>query len=354
MASWRIPCSKNGLTSTIRRGVFSTRGGMGMKTRETLKHALGGHAKARPKDHGASRPKQHDQSTSQQVSGTCMEHVPNDQVVKGVMEPGGQGDYGTRWQQKKEAVRWLVALQVLGQMKKCCIGGQRSGGQAELRHSMRASNMEARGGARRCLGAFFSGNTVAPWHGPRYKHSGAFAWALAQTRSRLGTGKAIPLAGASSKNGLTSTIRRGVFSLRSGMGMKARETLEHALGGHAKARSKDHSASHPKPVHQFMNAFVNHRDSDHLIVSPCNYFSLSLGCALRKWIWSEFNDRPLAPFTGILSLGIGDTMGVIGYSHSQQGRKTGLGLEQRRDSRVALTNETEESNVWALLISIPA
>ncbi|KAK9088732.1 hypothetical protein Scep_027814 [Stephania cephalantha] len=101
---------KNGLTSTIRRGVFSPRGGMGMKARETLKHTLGGHAKARPKDHGASHP-----------------------------EP-------------------------------------------------------------------------------------------------------------SSKNGLTSTIRRGVFSPWGGMGMKARETLEHALGGHAKARPKDHGASHPKRV----------------------------------------------------------------------------------------------------------
>ncbi|KAG5566656.1 hypothetical protein RHGRI_002272 [Rhododendron griersonianum] len=58
-------------------------------------------------------------------------------------------------------------------------------------------------------------------------------------------------------------------------------------------------------VHQFMNAFTDHRDSDLLIVS---HFSLLLGCALPIWMSSGFNDRPLAPFAGILSLGIGDTM----------------------------------------------
>ena len=39
-----------------------------------------------------------------------------------------------------------------------------------------------------------------------------------------------------------------------------------------------------------------------------SHFSLLLGCALPIWISSGFNDRPLAPFAGILSLGIGDTM----------------------------------------------
>uniref|UniRef100_A0A0D9VC66 dolichol kinase n=1 Tax=Leersia perrieri TaxID=77586 RepID=A0A0D9VC66_9ORYZ len=58
-------------------------------------------------------------------------------------------------------------------------------------------------------------------------------------------------------------------------------------------------------VHQFMNAFTDHRDSEILIVS---HFSLLLGCALPKWMSSGFNDRPLTPFAGILSLGIGDTM----------------------------------------------
>jgi dolichol kinase/splicing factor 3B subunit 1 len=58
-------------------------------------------------------------------------------------------------------------------------------------------------------------------------------------------------------------------------------------------------------VHQFMNAFTDHRDSEILIVS---HFSLLLGCALPKWMSSGLNDRPLAPFAGILSLGIGDTM----------------------------------------------
>lgn len=39
-----------------------------------------------------------------------------------------------------------------------------------------------------------------------------------------------------------------------------------------------------------------------------SHFSLLLGCALPKWMSSGFNDRPLTPFAGILSLGIGDTM----------------------------------------------
>jgi len=78
-------------------------------------------------------------------------------------------------------------------------------------------------------------------------------------------------------------------------------------------------------VHQFMNAFTDHRDSEILIVS---HFSLLLGCALPKWMSSGLNDRPLAPFAGILSLGIGDTMAsMIGYKYgvlrwSKTGKKT--------------------------------
>ncbi|CAL4971456.1 unnamed protein product [Urochloa decumbens] len=80
-----------------------------------------------------------------------------------------------------------------------------------------------------------------------------------------------------------------------------------------------------RAVHQFMNAFTDHRDSDILIVS---HFSLLLGCALPKWMSSGLNDRPLAPFAGILSLGIGDTMAsMIGYKYgvlrwSKTGKKT--------------------------------
>ncbi|CAN4098938.1 unnamed protein product [Withania somnifera] len=78
-------------------------------------------------------------------------------------------------------------------------------------------------------------------------------------------------------------------------------------------------------VHQFMNAFTDHRDTDLLVVS---HFSLLLGCALPIWLSSGFNDRPLAPFAGILSLGIGDTMAsLVGYKYgvlrwSKTGRKT--------------------------------
>uniref|UniRef100_A0A0E0G113 dolichol kinase n=1 Tax=Oryza nivara TaxID=4536 RepID=A0A0E0G113_ORYNI len=78
-------------------------------------------------------------------------------------------------------------------------------------------------------------------------------------------------------------------------------------------------------VHQFMSAFTDHRDSEILIVS---HFSLLLGCALPKWMSSGFNDRPLTPFAGILSLGIGDTMAsMIGYKYgvlrwSKTGKKT--------------------------------
>ncbi|KAK8957652.1 hypothetical protein KSP39_PZI000665 [Platanthera zijinensis] len=78
-------------------------------------------------------------------------------------------------------------------------------------------------------------------------------------------------------------------------------------------------------LHQFMNAFTDHRDSEILIVS---HFSLLLGCAIPKWMSSGFNDRPLAPFAGILSLGIGDTMAsMVGHKYgvlrwSKTGRKT--------------------------------
>lgn len=78
-------------------------------------------------------------------------------------------------------------------------------------------------------------------------------------------------------------------------------------------------------IHHFMNAFTDHRDSDLLIVS---HFSLLLGCALPIWMSFGFNDRPLAPFAGILSLGIGDTMAsMVGHKYgvlrwSKTGRKT--------------------------------
>lgn len=78
-------------------------------------------------------------------------------------------------------------------------------------------------------------------------------------------------------------------------------------------------------LHQFMNAFTDHRDSDVLIVS---HFSLLLGCALPIWMCSGYNDRPLAPFAGILSLGIGDSMAsVVGHKYgvlrwSKNGKKT--------------------------------
>ncbi|XP_012471591.1 dolichol kinase EVAN isoform X1 [Gossypium raimondii] len=78
-------------------------------------------------------------------------------------------------------------------------------------------------------------------------------------------------------------------------------------------------------VHQFMSAFTDHRDSDLIIVS---HFSLLLGCALPIWMSSGFNDRPLTPFSGILSLGIGDTMAsMVGHKYgvlrwSKTGKKT--------------------------------
>nr|XP_028944414.1 LOW QUALITY PROTEIN: dolichol kinase EVAN [Malus domestica] len=79
-------------------------------------------------------------------------------------------------------------------------------------------------------------------------------------------------------------------------------------------------------VDKFMNAFTDHRDSDLFYMS--GHFSLLLGCALPIWISSGYNDRPLAPFSGILSLGIGDTMAsVVGYKYgvlrwSKTGKKT--------------------------------
>ncbi|KAL6228397.1 hypothetical protein ACLB2K_002347 [Fragaria x ananassa] len=64
---------------------------------------------------------------------------------------------------------------------------------------------------------------------------------------------------------------------------------------------------------------------DLLIVS---HFSLLLGCALPIWLSFGNNDRPLSPFSGILSLGIGDTMAsVVGHKYgvlrwSKTGKKT--------------------------------
>lgn len=78
-------------------------------------------------------------------------------------------------------------------------------------------------------------------------------------------------------------------------------------------------------VHQFMSAFTDHRDSELLIIS---HFSLLLGCALPIWMSSGFTDRPLAPFAGILSLGIGDSMAsMVGHKYgvlrwSKTGKKT--------------------------------
>ncbi|XP_039118202.1 dolichol kinase EVAN-like isoform X1 [Dioscorea cayenensis subsp. rotundata] len=78
-------------------------------------------------------------------------------------------------------------------------------------------------------------------------------------------------------------------------------------------------------VRKFMNAFTDHRDSEILVIS---HFSLLLGCALPKWMSSGYNDRPLVPFAGILSLGIGDTMAsMVGHKYgvlrwSKTGKKT--------------------------------
>ncbi|KAK9104563.1 hypothetical protein Scep_021407 [Stephania cephalantha] len=49
--------SRNGLTSTIKRGVSSPRGGMGIEARKTLEYALGNHAKARPTDPWSEPPR---------------------------------------------------------------------------------------------------------------------------------------------------------------------------------------------------------------------------------------------------------------------------------------------------------
>jgi dolichol kinase len=44
------------------------------------------------------------------------------------------------------------------------------------------------------------------------------------------------------------------------------------------------------------------------MIGVFGHFSLLLGCVLPKWMSSGLSDRPLAPFAGIVSLGIGDTM----------------------------------------------
>lgn len=84
-----------------------------------------------------------------------------------------------------------------------------------------------------------------------------------------------------------------------------------------------------RPIDAFMQAFVDSRDSGALIAS---HFSLLLGCAVPVWLSRQgASDRPLAPFAGILSLGIGDTMAsVVGYQFgrvrvSRHSRKTAEG-----------------------------
>jgi dolichol kinase len=66
-------------------------------------------------------------------------------------------------------------------------------------------------------------------------------------------------------------------------------------------------------IQTFLKAFTDSRDSDVLIIS---HFSLLLGCAIPIWLSSTMaQDRPLAAYAGILSLGIGDTMAsVVGYN----------------------------------------
>ncbi|KAE8672541.1 auxin-induced protein 6B-like [Hibiscus syriacus] len=94
------------------------------------------------------------------------------------------------------------------------------------------------------------------------------------------------------------------------------------------------------PVHQFMSAFTDHRDSDLIIVS---HFSLLLGCALPIWMSSGFSDRPLTPFTGILTIGIGETMA------SMVGHKYGV----LRWSKTGSTSTGIASVLAACLVLVP-
>eukprot|EP00897_Mesotaenium_endlicherianum_P002606 jgi/Mesen1/2373/ME000156S01520 len=99
-------------------------------------------------------------------------------------------------------------------------------------------------------------------------------------------------------------------------------------------------------VDDFMKAFVDSRDSGAVIVRVCSFakqytnafcddamrvpvlsvqcylpgshFSLLLGCALPLWLSVRTPDRPLAPFAGVLSLGIGDTLAsVVGVRYGR-------------------------------------
>ncbi|KAM1803854.1 hypothetical protein ACFX12_029785 [Malus domestica] len=52
------------------------------------------------------------------------------------------------------------------------------------------------------------------------------------------------------------------------------------------------------------------------IICFVRHFSLLLGCARPIWMSSGYIDQPLDPFSGILDLGIGDTMAsVLGYKY---------------------------------------
>ncbi|KAK9086376.1 hypothetical protein Syun_028770 [Stephania yunnanensis] len=109
-------------------------------------------------------------------------------------------------------------------------------------------------------GCAWARSTGAPWR----MHSGALAHSLAGARWRLGTNldtRTGTVLGTSTGADLGKStgafldsehggaVAGSLAQARPCLGITlARETLEHALGGHAKARPKDCGASHPEPV----------------------------------------------------------------------------------------------------------
>ncbi|KAK9125360.1 hypothetical protein Scep_014206 [Stephania cephalantha] len=172
----------------------------------------------------------------------------------------------------------------------------------------REFNVDPQDIVMRRLGAFVGGSTVVPWHGPWHElgaflgreHGGAWTGSLARARQRLGTGKTLPWQG----NGLTSTIRRGVFSPRGGMGTKARETLEHALGEHAKARPKDHGANHPEPIPAALESLrggISARREMGIKIFPVGNFKRKILARSGDWDGDFIPSLISAPFVSLLS-----------------------------------------------------
>ena len=59
-----------------------------------------------------------------------------------------------------------------------------------------------------------------------------------------------------------------------------------------------------KIIKQFMNEFIDEKDNGILILT---HIYLLLGCAIPVWVAKNYNLNPLLYFSGLLTIGIGDS-----------------------------------------------